>query len=277
MKIQVLGSAAAEAQPALWCDCETCEQARRLGGKDLRRRTSYCLDGDTIVDMGPDVLWASNEFGVDLRKVKQIVYTHRHEDHTNPDELFYRAPGFCKASNWLDLYGSQKVFDRIFALSDVKGFKPSWEHCKIRCHALEKGRWESADNLRILPLRANHDPSGDPFVLVLEREGKRVLICHDTGILPTESWEGLQGLKLDVVFIDCTMGFGVPDCPNGHLGVNSLLQVRDRLKDVGAIQASTCVFANHFSHNGHALHRDLEAFFAPHGIGVGYDGFVVEV
>ena len=43
----------------------------------------------------------------------------------------------------------------------------------------------------------------------------------------------------------------------------------------GALKPDAQVFANHFSHNGHALHADLEAFFAPKGIGVGYDGMVV--
>ena len=31
MKLTVLGTAAAEAQPALFCECETCRQARKNG------------------------------------------------------------------------------------------------------------------------------------------------------------------------------------------------------------------------------------------------------
>ncbi|MEI6501881.1 MAG: flagellar hook-basal body complex protein FliE [Armatimonadota bacterium] len=54
MFLKLLGSAAAEGWPALFCACEACREARRLGGKNLRRRTSYQL-GDTVhVDFGPD-------------------------------------------------------------------------------------------------------------------------------------------------------------------------------------------------------------------------------
>lgn len=61
MKIKVLGSAAAECCPALWCECEFCEKARNEGGKNLRRRTSYLIDDDTLVDLGPDFFWQSSD------------------------------------------------------------------------------------------------------------------------------------------------------------------------------------------------------------------------
>jgi phosphoribosyl 1,2-cyclic phosphate phosphodiesterase len=34
---------------------------------------------------------------------------------------------------------------------------------------------------------------------------------------------------------------------------------------------------NHFSHHGQTLHEELCAWFAPHGIQVGYDGMVIDV
>ena len=57
MILKVLGSAAAEAVPALWCECDTCRVARKNGGKDIRRRSSYLLDKDTIIDFGPDAFY----------------------------------------------------------------------------------------------------------------------------------------------------------------------------------------------------------------------------
>ena len=67
MRITILGSAAAEAVPSLWCQCEVCRQARQNGGKDLRRRTSYLIDQDTMIDFGPDAFWQSIAFGIDWR------------------------------------------------------------------------------------------------------------------------------------------------------------------------------------------------------------------
>ena len=54
-------------------------------------------------------------------------------------------------------------------------------------------------------------------------------------------------------------------------------ELRDRLLELGCITPETPVYANHFSHNGGALHADLEAFFAPHRIRVAYDGLTVEL
>ena len=51
MKVQFLGTAAAEGIPAIWCECEVCRKAKELKGKELRRRCSYLIDTDTIVDI----------------------------------------------------------------------------------------------------------------------------------------------------------------------------------------------------------------------------------
>ena len=38
MKIKYLGTAAAEAIPALFCTCDVCRKARKVGGRELRLR-----------------------------------------------------------------------------------------------------------------------------------------------------------------------------------------------------------------------------------------------
>ncbi|MBR4222457.1 MAG: hypothetical protein IKR81_14960 [Victivallales bacterium] len=55
MRLRILGSAAAEGWPAMFCSCPACQKARANGGKDLRRRTAYLLDEDTLIDYGPDI------------------------------------------------------------------------------------------------------------------------------------------------------------------------------------------------------------------------------
>ncbi len=37
MKLKILGSAAAEGVPALFCVCPVCQAARENGGRDIRR------------------------------------------------------------------------------------------------------------------------------------------------------------------------------------------------------------------------------------------------
>ena len=275
MKITVLGSAAAEAMPALWCECATCATARERGGRDVRRRTSYCIDEDTLVDFGPDAFWQTTAFGVDLRKIDRIVFTHRHADHLNPLDLAWRRDGFSVVAKPLKVFGSRPVFIRLMKEVAGEGAAFQLQELRIVPHRLEHGMQVEDGKLGILPLAANHDHGGSPFIHVLSRGGRKVLICNDTGDPPEASWQVLAGQGIDAAFIDCTMGLAHPDCASGHMGVNAVVKVRDRLLACGALKPHAQVFANHFSHNGHALHADLEAFFAPQGIGVGYDGLVV--
>ena len=66
MQIKVLGSAAAEGWPALFCECDICKYAWEHKGKDVRRRTSYLLNDDVMIDYGPDVYGQSLQFDIDL-------------------------------------------------------------------------------------------------------------------------------------------------------------------------------------------------------------------
>lgn len=278
MKITFLGTAAAEGIPALWCECETCKTAKARGGKNLRRRCSYAIDHDTMIDFGPDAFWQTTEFGIDLTRLKRILVTHNHGDHLNPLEfLFRRSPWFSQVSRELTVIGSRRIFSRIlaFAAEDTGIYQLSDLH--IRPVEIVDGETVRDDDLSVTAIAADHAPGKEPQLFILERGGKRFFVANDTGLLSEKSWEQLRGIKLDMVSIDCTMGIAGADQPHGHLGVNTVVQFRDRLRELGCIGDSTLVYANHFSHNGHCTHEDLEAFFLPRGIAVTSDGLTVTI
>lgn len=54
MQICILGTAAAEGLPGLFCHCPCCERARALGGKNIRTQTSLVIDEAWMVDFPPD-------------------------------------------------------------------------------------------------------------------------------------------------------------------------------------------------------------------------------
>ena len=55
-QIQILGSAAAEGIPAIFCNCRVCTEAWKNGGKDIRMRAAYKLNDEVRIDFGPDSL-----------------------------------------------------------------------------------------------------------------------------------------------------------------------------------------------------------------------------
>lgn len=83
MKIQFLGTAAAEGIPAIFCNCRICENARKERGKDIRHRAAILVNEDLMVDFGPDTFSVGIERAVDFRKVKYILITHSHSDHVD--------------------------------------------------------------------------------------------------------------------------------------------------------------------------------------------------
>ena len=56
MKIQFMGTAAAEGAPALFCVCDHCRYARARGGREIRSRAGSIVDGRLKLDFGPDSL-----------------------------------------------------------------------------------------------------------------------------------------------------------------------------------------------------------------------------
>ena len=58
MKLQYLGTAAAEGWPALFCACEACKKAEMLGGKNIRRRSGAILNDRVLIDFNADIFFA---------------------------------------------------------------------------------------------------------------------------------------------------------------------------------------------------------------------------
>ena len=84
MKVKVLGTAACEGVPAMFCNCENCVMARELKGKNLRARTQTLIESDMLVDFNADTYLNGQRFGLDLSAVKYFLITHTHCDHFVP-------------------------------------------------------------------------------------------------------------------------------------------------------------------------------------------------
>ena len=273
MRVTILGSAAAEGWPGMWCCCDACQEARRRGGVNIRRRTAYLIDGDTLVDCGPDIYWQSVSFGIDLAQIRRIFFTHSHYDHLAPRELSWRRKGYSiYAGPVLDIFGNEAVRERILAELSCPP-----ETASLALHPVEPGKSVQSGDIVAMPVRANHAPDEIPVNYVLQRGGKNILIGNDTGWWAEESWELVRQFKLDAAILECTYGHLDPDATAHHLGVDAMVRMRDRLADEGTLKPGARVVANHFSHNGMTLHEELCAYLLPHGIGVGYDGMILDL
>ena len=273
MKLKFLGTAAAEAVPALFCECEVCSYAKKFGGKDVRRRCSYLLDDDTMIDFGPDSNWQVNEFNIDLLKIKRIIVTHSHSDHLDGKEFLWRHAGYSQVSQKLKILADESTHKLICQSTGA-----DYEKLFLEEVLLQPGIKVVEDDITILPVRANHDPKACPLNYIISRNGKNLLIANDTGWWSDESWEILKnsGIRLDMAVIEACGALKYPGWKHSHLSGDTCVEMRDELKKIGLIHDKTICVTNHFSHDGAPIHEKMEEFFNKNDIIVAYDGLTID-
>jgi phosphoribosyl 1,2-cyclic phosphate phosphodiesterase len=273
MEMILLGTSAAEGWPAPFCVCNACEEARKLGGKNVRTRSGALIDDDLKIDFGPDTVTQLQRCGRNLAKLRTILFTHQHTDHFTPAELEWASRPFTLTPPApIELWGNSAVMAGIahafrdsqnrLAAFVLREFKPG-DHFTTA----------AGDEVDALP--ADHVAGAS--VLRIRRGGKTIFYGHDSGFYPPPTIEALSdNTPLDIALFDCTSG-GATTQNRGHMDAGGVIQTVADLRRRGAIADHTRVIATHFSHNGGLLHEQLAERFKRDGVEVAFDGMVVTV
>ena len=277
MKVQYLGTGAAEGVPAMFCNCAFCKEARKQGV--LRSRTQVLIDGELSVDFPPDAFYHMAKSGVDFSGIRYLLVTHAHQDHFFANDFILRGYKFAAdmAEPDLNIFGSEEVCE-IFCESTRRELRPEiGQHI----HLYVLGAFEEArfGEWRVYPLKAKHS-SREPLLFLLEKGGKRVLHLHDTGLLPEEDYEYLAkvgGAPADLVTLDCTFLFDRVDENARHMGIYEDMQVLKRLEEIGLADGHTKRVISHFSHNACPTEENLRRAEEEFGVIAAYDGMTLEI
>lgn len=275
MKLKYFGTAAAEGIPALFCDCALCRAARKNGGRDIRTRSQALVDGKLLIDLPPDTYQHVLTQGLPLSRIHSCLITHSHSDHLCPAELEMRRQGFATLEDEAPLTfyssaGSSKDIAAIIALYHLD------EQKRVLLSLLEPFRPVMIENYTVTPLPANHDPDIEPFIYLISDGARRMLYGHDTGVFPQETWDYLAREKpfLDFVSLDCT-GMNLSGWVNGHMCIDTVKKVRERLIALSCAGGATVWCLQHFSHNGGLTHEELSKIAAAAGFLTAYDGMEI--
>lgn len=268
MNILLTGSGGADGIPALWASSPVSDHARIMGGKDVRTRSSALVNRELKIDFGPDTLAQIQRCRLNPRDWRAILITHSHDDHLAPREFQYMFPPFVDPGTPVPpVFGGAAVVSRIEAELE-RGRRPT-------VHMLESGRTVSVCGYEITPILAKHADGEECFNFVIARE-KTILYAVDTGYYEEATWQALQRWRFDGIVIECTEGLNPTDY-SGHLWAEDVLEIIGRLRQMGSASNSTVVCTSHHAHTGLATHDELQAFFDPHGITVGYDGLEIDL
>lgn len=273
MKIKYLGTAAAEGIPAMFCACELCEKAKRLGGKDVRMRAQMLIDDDILMDFGPDVYWFTLKYGFNLSQIKYFLITHSHGDHWIPRPFEYRIHGFSYEHIRKEFFiiGNDKIWGDPLLLTLQE---------KIPQKRIPAKPFEPIDfpDLKVTPLPATHMQGECALIYLIERGGKSMLYFNDSGIVGQEVDEYLReaGARIDFVSFDCTKG-DMDYKYNSHMSMAECAMMRERFIKAGICGSFTRYVVTHFSHNCKYTHGELEQAARRYGFTVAYDGLEIEI
>ena len=275
MKYQFLGTAAAEGVPGIFCDCDICEETRKLGGKNIRTRSQSLVNDDLLIDFSGDTYFHVIRNNIPIHKIFHCLITHKHSDHFYPHELYNRVEGFAhlKDNHPFNVYGPKSVIDvlredpRIMQIVDMGD---------MILHELTHFESIKVGDYTVTPLSADHPSTPDPVIYFIERDGKKILHANDTGYFLPQTWEWLEknAGHIDFAEFDCT--FGLKECRENHMGFSTVVEVRNRLKDLNLIDETSICVVNHFSHNVGPLYEDMKAVSEKENMLTSYDGMIVE-
>ena len=200
-----------------------------------------------MVDFSPDTFRKSIELGVELAKVKYLLFTHTHSDHFYLNDLKFRYPPFVKHNlQTLQIYGSEYAIKLV-----RKTFKGSARKCRIRSKALKLFEEHKIGRYKVIPVKAKHitnSPVETPLNYIIDVNGKTILLAFDTGLYDEGTWSFLRKFSFDLAIVEGTLCY---DSWEYHMNFNDLKIFRRR---VGAEE----IIVTHFSHHSCPLHDKLE-------------------
>mgnify|MGYP003538011910 CR=1 FL=1 len=108
MKLQYLGTAAAEGIPAIFCDCENCRKSREAGGKNIRTRSQALIDDELLIDFPADTYMHFLNFEMPLTKIKNCLKSN----------FIYSLSSASKLASLYGSYIARGDIEPLWQLSD---------------------------------------------------------------------------------------------------------------------------------------------------------------
>ena len=276
MKITYLGTGGSEAIPAVFCQCQVCETARKNKGKEIRARSGAVINDNLLIDVPPDIFYSAVRADISLTGIKDIIFTHSHEDHCDTFELSRRAKkGFAnrKDDYTTHVYGNRDVEKRV----NIPVGITTLDYTYIEPYKTFK----VSGDISVTPLMGEHIPNEDCYIYLLEHDGKRFLYGNDTGLFPESTMEYLKGKYINCISLDCICVMLPSEI--GHMGFAANVKLKDMLIKQGTADDKTVFICQHLSHAGfipdgryYSL-EEFEQIAANDGFIVAYDTMVVEI
>lgn len=282
MKLQFLGTGAAEGAPAIFCRCDACAELRRRGEREYHTRSQYLIDGVLGIEFPPDAYYHALRFGLDLSAMRHLLITHSHMDHFYAHDFILR--GYKYTSNPaqpLTIYGNAEVV-KVFQECTRREMKPVVAENYTLVEVFPFVPFDCGGYC-VTPLLAQHSKEETALVYLIEKAGKVYLHLTDTGRLPAATLEYLEKTfkdrekKVDFVTFDCTFLNATAGEVSRHMGLEDNRAMQEEFLRRGIADEHTMYAITHFSHNAKPFSEVLRSAGERYGYIPAYDGMTVEL
>jgi adenosylcobinamide kinase/adenosylcobinamide-phosphate guanylyltransferase len=276
VEVVLLGTGSADGWPNPFCRCVSCET--QLAAGELRRPTAALVDDVLLLDCGTGVPAAALTHGRRLDRLRAVLLTHDHPDHSAPVALLahtWARGGRTSAGSDPLLADPLEVIGPAQVLESWRPWCGPDDPVMFR--PVSAGDVIDVAGYRVRALAAEHQ---QPAVLYLVEDGvnglgSRLLYATDTGILPDATVAALADAPVDLLLLEETFG-DKADHGTQHLDLRTFPRQLARLRDAGGLRAGAQVAAVHLSHHNPPdadLHERLRAW----GARAGRDGEVIRL
>ena len=263
MKLHFLGTGAAEGVPAVFCQCEVCQEARKRGDSEYHTLFQLVIDDVLGVDFPPDAYYHALRFGVDLRGLQHLLITHSHMDHFYAHDFVLRGYKYCSPiDNPLTIYGNSEV-KKVFEECTRREMREEVSN-KIRMVEVQPFQPFICGAYKATALLAQHAKTETAFVYLIEQGTKSYLHLTDTGLLPQstlnylEAWSRTENRCVSFVTFDCTFLFNKSSESGRHMDLEDNKAMQAELLKRGVVNADTKYAVTHYSHNNNPLSETLK-------------------
>lgn len=288
------GTSAGGAIPTPFCKCKVCENARKVGGKEVRLRSAFRIDKKIMIDIGEDFVAQAINLEDDLYDVEHFLFTHPHTDHFNYKMFWLRKIAAEKSPEHpVNVYFVDDSFDIIdkFLFSTPMLINKDAEFLNeknVKFIKLDYYKWYKINDIEVMALKGHHNTGVSKVsanYLIKLKDERLMYYALDSGYYLEETFEALKKFKLDILVGECTFPEKIPKNENGeywcdvHMDLTSCEDTLDKLYENGTIDDNTKVYLSHIEAKG-LNHKELEEYFSSlnkkYSINIAYDGLSID-
>ena len=239
----------------------------------FRRFQSALVGDDLLIDPGPHIFHFAEHNGTPhlLDHVKNIIVTHSHRDHFDPQSVYRLCVG-RDCTLWGDIWCRNKL---IATLGEDAVSKIRFVETSLR-------QTYDIGGYAITSLRANHVteyPEETARMYLIAKDDRMLWWSGDSAWVPTESWNIIKGQPVNTVILELTCGETSPDDWRifEHNTPEMLSLMLKMFKKYNHFAPDVKYYTMHMARTLHTDHERLVAFLAPMGVTPAYDGMTIDI